>query len=102
MSYEYSFQYHDDENCEDYEVFVNLRNHHEPNYGADADGNRGRPADFVEVEEFIVYHNDQEVKDQLLCRRAERYFDKMHRDQAVEECAQAYHEPLEKEYDEFD
>lgn len=102
MSFTYEYQYFDEETEKTYDVEVELTNYFEPNYGADADGRRGMAMDFVEVDEFRVLLDGVEVTDKEVIMRAERDYERNHDRKACDECAEAYHEPPEREYDEFD
>lgn len=100
MNYEASFFYEETET--EYSIEVEFSHEHDNNYGADADGNRGTDADFVEIESFKVFDDKKnEVKDENILAAAKKYFDKNHFDDAVDECISAYENP-EPEYDDCD
>jgi len=92
MSYTYEFEFYDELTDRNLYVHAECTNHHDSNYGADADGNRGAPADFPELDEIIVYDTDGNlVNDEAITERALKEFDKWHCDKAFDYCAQEYH-----------
>lgn len=100
MSFIFDFEYYDEKTDKVYSVDVLMKNTHEKNYGSDIDGNRGTPADFVEIEEIIVYDDGQRVNSAELEKRVEKFFETKHYPTACELCADDFHN--EDDYDDLD
>lgn len=99
MSYTYEFNFKlDDKNLS---VEVDIVNHCDPNYGADADGRRGMHQDFPEVEEIRIYDGQAQVTDQEIIRLVDEEFEQAHIGRAFDKAAEAYHETPEREHDDF-
>ena len=90
MIYEWEKYFeHDDRELR---VVVEIKVWLERSYGADADGNRGMPMHFSEVEDFEVYDCENLITDQTVIDAAEKWFDKYHADDASCEANQEYKE----------
>ena len=55
--YDIATEYIETNSGAEYEVRLRCEVYHEPNYGADADGNRGVPMDFAEDAEILEIQN---------------------------------------------
>jgi len=93
MSFEYEFEYYHEANDQTYDCFVELVNTFEPRYGSDADGNRGVPKNFVEIESFQVFGaNGLLALDKAVLQGAEKEFLLKHDKKASELCVDEYHD----------
>ena len=101
MSFIFDFEYYDEKTDSTYDVDVLMKNTNEKNYGADIDGNRGREADFVEIEEIIIYLNSNRVNDRELEKRVEKFFEVKHYTTACDLCADDFHNDHEDDCDDL-
>lgn len=89
MSY-YEWQKYFEYNDREFELRIEFSVYFERDYGADADGNRGMPMHFVEVEKFEIYDADILVDDKQIIEYAEKWYDKNHSMDAESEAIQDY------------
>lgn len=100
----YEFEYFDEMTEKTFDVQVDLKVTHEKNYGADADGNRGAPADFVEINGFQVFdENGTEVTTRPLLFSIITEFDRNHFEKASEQAIEEFNSPDDDyNHDDFD
>ena len=92
MSFKYEFKYYNEANDQIYDCCVELVNTFDPRYGSDADGNRGVPKNFVEIESFkVFFYNGTLVLDEAILKGAEKEFLLRHDQKASELCVDDYH-----------
>jgi hypothetical protein len=93
MISEYVFEYYHEPSDQTYDCTVELINTFEPKYGADIDGNRGEPKNFVEVESFHVFDNSGNlILDKEVIQGAEKEFNRKHDEKASQICVDEYHD----------
>ena len=93
MTQSYEFEYYHEANDQAYDCEVELVNTFEPKYGADIDGNRGEPKNFVQVESFQVFNSSGVlVLDKEIIQGAEKEFNRKHDEKASQICVDEYHD----------
>lgn len=94
----YSFEYETELDLgsgdeEEIQVEIEIKVSFEKNYGADADGNRGIPAHFCELESLKAWRAAGiEITDREALARIEKDYDKNHSIKYEQEAVEAYEE----------